>query len=318
MRVGILDGNNMAFKAFAAMKESRGGLLTNSVGVPTTVLFSLLRTLSDLSAKIKFDRIIVCWDITGSYYRREFFPLYKKHRKYIDMQDYFAELDACRDHLEQLGINQVIVKGIEADDLIGIIAHKLRPTHRVIIISDDKDFYQVVREGIKIWRPIVNQFKTCDDVIEEYGNNYAKLLPRIKAITGEDGDFIPGVQDIDEKNMKLIKCGLGEKTAMKILGKQRLYEAIHNWKDNPKSKKQWGPLLLAKENQIMKSWKLARIRVKIKQYKDWEQKLLENIEIKVLEEKKPSLKKVLRLKEFLEFKILNLVGVLKSLGVNPQ
>jgi 5'-3' exonuclease len=317
MRVGILDGNNICYKSYASFKESRGGLLTNSVGIPTTCLFSMFRTLLDLVVRIKLDRIIVCWDITGSYYRREFFPLYKKHRKYVDMQDYFAELDACRDHLEQLGINQVIVKGIEADDLIGIIAHKLRPTHRVIIISDDKDFYQVVREGIKIWRPIKNEFKTYDDVKEEFGME-PQHLPRIKALTGEDTDFIPGINDIDEKKMKIIKCGLGEKTAMKILGKQRLYEAIHNWKDNPKSKKQWGPLLLAKEKQIMKSWKLARIRVKIEQYKDWEQKLLENIETKVLEEKKPSLKKVLRLKEFLEFKTLNLVGVLKSLGVNPQ
>lgn len=319
MKIAIVDGNNLAFKAYASIKDSRGGLLKNSYGVPTTVIFSLIRTFADLAEKTSFDRIVLCWDITGSYYRRGIFKLYKKHRKYIDMKDYFEELDSAREHFGTFGFNQITAKGIEADDLIGYLAHTfVKQDHKVVVVSDDKDYYQIVKKDVKIWRPIKAEFKTYEDVVDEWDLKPFEI-PRAMAITGESGDFIPGVCGIDDKKMELIKCGLGDKTAVKIIkGRKSLTEAIEQWQDNPKAKRQWKPIMLEKKNMIFKSYKLARIRTKIKHYLDWEKELLKDVEVKALEEKKPKIKTVVRLKNYLEFKTINIVYILKKLGIKVQ
>jgi DNA polymerase-1 len=312
MKVAILDGNNMAFGIYSQFKESRGGLLKTSMGIPTTVIFGLLRTLDALVRKTEFDRIAICWDVTGSYYRRKLYPLYKKHRKYIDMKDYFAELDSARKYLEIFGINQCIARGIEADDVMGYLAWSLKEKgHRIVIISNDKDFYQVLKkESIKIYRPIMDQFKTERDVMEEFGVKPKQLI-RIKALTGEDGDFIPGCLDIDKENMKLIKCKFGEVAAKKVLaGKKNLADAIdtceiEKWKDRLKQKRE----------QILISYKLARVRTKEKMYDDWEKELLKGLVDKAVEQKEIKVKKIVRINNDLEIKLVNIPMVLRRLGV---
>lgn len=319
MKIAIVDGNNLAFKAYASFKESRQGLLFNSVGIPTTVLFSLLRTFSDLANKTSFDRIILCWDTSGSYYRRGIFKLYKKHRKYIDMKDYFEELDAARRHFDILGFNQAVAKGVEADDVIGFLAHSYRKQgHKIVIISDDKDFYQIIKKGIKIYRPCMEKFISTEEISDEYDFHPSRLA-MVKAITGEDGDFIPGACEVDEKNIKLIKCSLGEKTAIKILGNHKtISQAIEAWQDNPKSTRPFKEILVKRKNQILKSLKLARIRVKEKYYLDWEIPLLKELVAKSLEERTPKLRTVIRLKNDLEFKTVNMPYILKQMGIKLQ
>jgi DNA polymerase-1 len=312
MKVAILDGNNMAFAIWSQFKESRGGLLKTSMGIPTTVIFGLLRTLDALVKKTEFDRIAICWDISGSYYRRKLYPLYKKHRKYIDMKDYFAELDSARKYLEIFGINQCIAKGIEADDVMGYLAWSLKKQgHRIVIISNDKDFYQVLKkESIKIYRPIMDHFKTERDIIEESGVKPKQLI-RMKALMGEDSDFIPGCLDVDEVNIKLIKCQFGEVAAKKVLdGKKNLADAIDNcaiekWKDRLKTKRE----------QIMISYKLARIRTKEEMYEDWEKELLKGLVDKATQQNQIKVKKILRISNDLEIKSVNIPMVLRRLGI---
>lgn len=316
MKILIVDGNNLAYKSWSVMKDSRGGLLKTSFGIPTTVVFSMIRTFSSLVQKMNFDNIIICWDTSGSYYRREVWEHYKRNRVYVDMKDYFEELDYAREHFKQFGFRQCTLKGIEADDLIGYIAHKFRKEgHKIIIVSDDKDYYQVVRFGIKIYRPIVDKFITIDDVLEEIEINPHRL-PMVKALTGEDGDFIPGVNEVDLEHKKLVKCGLGPKTAMKIIeGRKSLSEAIEKWIDPAKTKKPWKEKLIEKRKMIMKSYKLARIRIKDAHYLDWELKLMNEKLPVLLKPRTVNLKEVVRLAEMLEFKSMNISYILRKLGV---
>jgi DNA polymerase-1 len=311
MKIAIIDGNNLSFKIFSAMKESRGGLLKSTMGVPTTVIFGMLRTLNFLAMKTSFDKVVICWDVSGSYYRKKLFKLYKAHRKYVDMKDYFEELDSARMYLRKLGINQAIAKGIEADDVIGFLSHKFVDMgHSAVIVSDDKDFFQVTKHCVKIYRPVKDEFINESEVFEQFGMK-PHLLPRIKAITGEDTDFIPGCCDINEKDKKLIKCGLGEKTAMKLLaGKKDLKDAIENcelekWKDKLKEKRK----------QIFLSYKLAKIRTKVDKYQDWERPLLYMAIEDAFEERKIKVRKVSRLINMLEIKAMNVPFILKRLGV---
>lgn len=311
MRIAIFDGNNSAYKVFQQFSQSRGGLLSNSFGVPTTITFGMLRTLNYITNKMNFDKTIICWDVTGSYYRRKLFPLYKKHRTYKDMQDYFKELDSARKYFETFGINQGIARGIEADDLIGFLARTFSDRKdKAFIISDDKDFYQVVSNRVKIYRPIVDQIISKSFVEGEFGMK-PSLLPRIKALTGEDTDFIPGCCDVDEKNMKLIKCKLGEKTALKLLaGKKNLKDAIENC-----SEEKWKEKLLSKRESIFMSYKLARIRTKLAQYEQWEVEELNKVLEKFNSDIEIEAKKAIRIRDDLELKTIDIIQTLKRLGV---
>lgn len=312
MRLSLIDGNNLAYKCYASFAESRGGLLKNSFGVPTTVVFGMMRTMNYITNKMNFDRSIICWDITGSYYRRKLFPLYKKHRKYKDMQDYFKELDSARKYFEIFGINQGIAKGIEADDLIGYLSKEFsRHDNEVVVISDDKDFYQIVSKKVKLYRPIIDQIINKAFIVGEFGMK-PYLLPKIKALTGEDTDFIPGCCDVDEKNMKLIKCKLGEKTAIKLLsGKKNLVDAIDNCTDE-----KWKPKLQSKRDSILMSYKLAKIRTKKKQYEDWEYPILDVVMKQFYDNREVEAKKVIRVRDDLELKTIDIIQTLKRLGVN--
>jgi 5'-3' exonuclease len=311
MKIAILDGNNIAFGIYSTFKESPRGLLRNSFGVPTTVIFGLLRTFSVLAEKTSFDRIVICWDVTGSKYRKKIFPLYKSHRKYVDMKDYFDELDSARLYIEKFGFNQLIAPGIEADDVIGYFSSFLvEKGNEVIIISDDKDFFQLVRKGIKIYRPIKDMFVTRRFVVDEFGVS-PKVLIKAKAITGEDTDFIPGVCDINVEEKKLIKCRLGIANALKILnGKKTLVEAIDTC-----SIDKWKNKLKEKREQILVSYKLARIRNKEKFYEDWELNLLKSLEPKALEERQVKIKEIVKLSNDLEIKAFSVPLVLRKIGI---
>lgn len=311
MKIAILDGNNIAFGIYSSFKESPRGLLRNSFGVPTTVIFGLLRTFSALAQKTSFDRIVICWDVTGSKYRKKIFPLYKSHRKYVDMKDYFGELDSARAYIEKFGFNQLIAPGIEADDVIGYFSSFLvKNGDEVIIISDDKDFFQLTRKGIKIYRPIKNEFVTKSFVMEEFGVK-PKILIKAKAITGEDTDFIPGICDINVEEKKLIKCGLGISNALKILnGKKTLTEAIDTC-----TMDRWKDKLKVKRNQILLSYKLARIRNKEKYYEDWELKILKSLEPKALEERRVKVKDIAKLANDLEIKAFSVPLTLRKIGI---
>jgi len=157
MKIALIDGNNLAYKAYSRFSESKTGLLKTSVGVPTTVIFSLLRMLNVLVERTKFDKCIICWDVSGSHYRKALYPEYKAHRKTKDMKEYYDELDSARNYLKQLGFVQAICKGVEADDVIGFLSeHLSKQKHKIVIISDDKDFYQLCKHRVKIYRPIVD------------------------------------------------------------------------------------------------------------------------------------------------------------------
>jgi len=317
VRIAIFDCNNLAFKSWSVMKETRGGLLKTSMGIPTTVIFGLLRSFNAIAEKSKgesFGRIVCCWDTSGSYYRKKIYPLYKSHRKYVDMKDYFEELDSARIYLKRFGINQIIAKGIEADDVIGYVAHSLAKLgHEVTVVSDDKDFLQLCRKNVKIFRPVKLEYITSSFVKQEFGMK-PRLIPRIKALTGEDTDFIPGICDVDEKNKKLIKVGFGEKAAMKLLENGRTLDQAIDSCDNER----WKERLIQKREMVHISYLLARIRTKLKWYEDWEKEILKDVIEKCLKQKIVKSKKIIRIANSLELKSIHVPTILRRLGVKIE
>jgi DNA polymerase-1 len=319
MKVVVIDGNNLAFRIYSSFSE-KGQPLTNSVGMPTTVIYGLLRSIDTFVKSREVDKMIVAWDVGGgNQWRRTIWPLYKKNRKYKDLGDYFKELDATRDYLEVLGIKQAAITGIEADDVVGWLANKFAAEgHSVIIYSDDKDYYQLLNSQVKIYRP-------CKDMIYSLRSFYAEhsMKPKqsilIDALCGQEGDFIPGACDVDQKKMKLKKFRFGAVKAIAALSdagfKLKVLKERLIAKQTPISE-QYRLQLLKNWKQVVKSKKLLRIRTQNEEYSADDLKRLEEMFNQVNMSDKVEVSNVVALVRNLELRTVDVVPILRKIGVN--
>lgn len=315
----IVDSNNLGFRLYAMFLKSRGGLLKNSVGIPTTVIYGFLRALEAFTRKIEVEKTILCWDIGGgSRYRKKIFPHYKANRDHKDLTEYFEELDSAREYLGVFGVPQAVGKGLEADDIVGWLAHNLTQNGcKAIILSDDCDYSQLVNKNISLYRPIKERVIGYKDVIEEYKCK-PHLIPRIWALTGQDKDNIPGACNLNEHGV-MQKYGFGPAKAYKLLEENNwnfhdVYDALNS--NVSGLREDFVQQLLDNWKQVKLSYKLARIRTKNIQYKDWELDLLEDLHKDIISDTSIKSSNVIQLADFLDFKSLNIIKTLRNLGVN--
>lgn len=316
-KILLIDANNIGYRSFIVMYENKK-LLTNNLGTPTTVIFGLLRVVSALVEKYSVDSCVMCWD-GGSKYRKKLFPHYKAHRGKPEWAEiYYKELDTTREYFEKLGIKQARIMGVECDDVIGYMTRKHTDAgDKVIIFSDDMDFFQLSRYGVKFYRPTKGELITKLEVEDKLGYP-PNLFTRMCALTGQQSDNIPGIGDLSKDNI-MQKVGLGVKTAYKMFCKpdggfyklKELLDAL------PQDNKFYG-MIKKNWNQVRMSYKLARIRTDDKEYEDWELDELVDIFSNNAMPTEVKRNKVDMINKFLDFKTVNLVKMLKGMGVNVR
>jgi DNA polymerase-1 len=174
-------------------------------GQPIGGVCGYLKTLQKLAREIKPDRIIVCWDgQDGSVRRRAQNKDYKEGRKplRLNWENHQTEEETLKNKLWQMGrlmeymnnmpICQLMYDAVEADDVISIVCNELKEQQKVIV-SSDKDFYQLVDDKTIIYRPTQNQLMNKKKIIEEFGihpNNFAIS----RAICGDNSDNLQGIK----------------------------------------------------------------------------------------------------------------------------
>ncbi len=201
----LIDGNSLAYRAFFALPES----IATSTGVPTNTIFGfasmLVKILTDYGPKAT----LVVWD-AGSSGRKEVYADYKAQR--TSRPDLLKEQWP---HLEPLvdafGYRNLAVEGYEADDVIASIVERARqsePPVPVMVVTGDRDAYQLVGDGVKIMttsRGITDtRVYDREGVLERYGIP-PELIPDFIGLKGDTSDNIPGVP------------GIGDKTAAELL-----------------------------------------------------------------------------------------------------
>jgi DNA polymerase I len=211
MTVLLVDANNVAMRSIHAM--ARSGLSAH--GVSTGPLLAFVNTLSKHIREEQPDRVAVCWDGGRSEHRVALDEQYKAHRLSMDPQDEenkHSVFALAKEFCSLAGLHHVERPGVEADDLIAYHWRTHRPLdEKVVILSSDKDFLQLLIEGQ------VEQVRlsssgtptdrwTADRVRTEMGCD-PKHLPYAMALAGDDADNVPGVPRF------------GMKTAVKTLAK---------------------------------------------------------------------------------------------------
>ena len=89
-----------------------------------------------------------------------------------------------------------MLEGVEADDLIGYTsASSIYKGWQKVIVSSDKDFFQLCDDETVVLRPIQKEVLNKNSILEKY-----KLHPSnfalARAIAGDKSDNLPGVQGV--------------------------------------------------------------------------------------------------------------------------
>jgi len=219
----LIDGNPLAWRS----SEIFRGLQTQS-GKRTGVVFGSLRNLEAAVSEYKPDSYYVVFDEGRCRWRREFFPDYKKVRDEkkkeksdFDFVSFYKELDEFKHFLRSLGVKTVSSRGVEADDLIGLLTDLLLKTEnsRVVIVGGDRDYWQLIDDRVTCYDPISKKEMSKESFIDRYDGLVPSQLTEIKALTGDSTDEIPGVGKI------------GEKTAVKLLLQYNSLENIFQEKN---------------------------------------------------------------------------------------
>lgn len=208
MRTFIIDLKNVAYRAYYAFNHPP---LKTSKGRLTSITFGVSSALNRIINEFEPNVIIFADDHKGKTFRHEMYPEYKANRNATD-QEFIHQLPDLMRMIKAYGIKVVSAEGFEADDVIGSLAVKYASDdNKVYIVSNDKDFFQLVSENILMCRPQSGGgYKIEGDMalLDKFGCLPHQFIDCL-AMMGDTADNVPGVKGIGEKTAAaLIKsCG---------------------------------------------------------------------------------------------------------------
>lgn len=190
----IVDGNLVARKSLYSVK------LNMSDGTPVGVIYGCLNTLLNISNRFEPEKIIWCWD--GSSQRRKAISAdYKANRVKGEDDQFFHQQCGITDNLlTMLGIDQARMLNEEADDVIGTLATKYSKDDKVMIVSNDYDFFQLVNDNIWMYwsRRDSDIIWNRQKIKDEFGIEPQQFID-VYSISGDPTDNIKGIGKVGEK-----------------------------------------------------------------------------------------------------------------------
>jgi len=148
----------------------------------------------------EYGEMVICCDSKNSW-RRDFFPYYKGNRKAsrekseLDWNELFRIMSVIREELdESFPYKVMLVDKCEADDIIGVIAHKYGTPlntggEKVLILSGDKDYVQLQHYAN------VDQYDPVGKKYVRKGSPEQYLAEQV--LRGDTGDGVPNILSPD-------------------------------------------------------------------------------------------------------------------------
>ncbi|WP_081813287.1 DNA polymerase I [Methylobacter tundripaludum] len=192
-RLILVDGSSFLFRAYHAIPP-----LTNASGEPTNAIYGVSNMLRKLIADYHSDYITVVFDAPGKTFRNELYDQYKAHRPPMP-DDLRVQIAPLHNLIRAMGLPLIIESGVEADDVLGVLAqHAEQQGYDVIISTGDKDMAQLVTEHIILENTMSNTRMDIQGVIDKFGVRPEQIIDYL-ALIGDTVDNIPGVPKVGPK-----------------------------------------------------------------------------------------------------------------------
>lgn len=211
----IIDGHNLLFRMFFglpnAVYDKNGKDIHGVIGFIGSVI-KTVKQEAPCHVCIVFDS-----EIKSERFLDE---NYKKNRMigFDEKNGPFSQLEEIIKCLELMQIDWIEKEGVEADDVIASVAKKAEQlVDEIVIISTDKDFFQLINNKIKVLVPrgkltITYDFKMVLEKFSIIPEKYVEYC----ALVGDKSDNILGIK------------GIGKITASKLLNKYDNIENLYN------------------------------------------------------------------------------------------
>src|SRR5215211_4155977 len=150
----LIDGSSQMYRAYhAPIRTTDGGLFRNAQGTPTNAVYIFVTMLRKLLNEHKPEYIAASFDLPGRTFRDDIATDYKANR--TPMPDELAEqIPMVHAACEALGVPILTSERYEADDVIGTLTTKAAAAgFDIAIVTMDKDFFQLVGDGIRVYNP---------------------------------------------------------------------------------------------------------------------------------------------------------------------
>jgi len=220
MKYLLIDGNNLACRCAFANQE-----LTSHDGTSTSVHYGFLNSLIALKEQYTNYQFLIVWDgkskrrireASAAVEQRLIASGYKENRDKENMPqpllDFHIQSPYLKKGLYQTGIPQIRLEDFEADDVIASYCKFLKD-HYVVIVTSDKDYFQLLDSHVEMWDGMKQKLFTADVFKKEYGIEPLQHVD-CGALMGDSGDNIFGVP------------GWGEKTALEAIQKHGTWQAV--------------------------------------------------------------------------------------------
>ena len=213
-KVLIVDGLNSFIRVFSAVP------LVNDDGEHIGGYIGFLRSIAAVIRQFKPTRCVIVFDGKGgSARRKKMHSGYKEgrsmttrfnRREDVGEQTLEEELLSMRtqmgklsEYLQCLPITLISIDNIEADDSIAYLTTEVfRPKNsEVIIMSDDKDFLQLVDDKTSVWRPVEKKYYTPKEVLDRFGIPSHNFI-HYKVFMGDGSDNIKGINGVGIKTLQ--------------------------------------------------------------------------------------------------------------------
>ena len=240
----IIDGSSLIHRAFFALPS-----FTNKKGVNTGAVYGLCNMLLKLLEEVKPSYMAVAFDKSRHSFRTEKFADYKGQRK-ATPPELKEQFPLAIELLTSMGIPTLEMDNYEADDLIGTLSATAPKEMKVIIVTGDRDEFQLIKENVHVYftKKGITQIGNYDEAA--FQKEYEGLSPRqiidLKGLMGDTSDNIPGVP------------GVGPKTALKLIKEYQSVEAVLDHAEEVKGKS-LKEKLITFMNQALLSKELATI-----------------------------------------------------------
>jgi DNA polymerase-1 len=200
----LLDISSFIFRAYYATMGRT--TMRTSAGEPTNAVFVVANMINKLKDEAKPEYLAVVYDSKEPSFRKEIYPEYKANRASLP-EDLIPQFGRIEELVKALELRSMRQSGVEADDLIAT-ATKLwcrsDASHRVVIVTSDKDLMQLVDDRVRIWDTMSGKIYGPPEVEEKFGVKPTQIRDYL-ALVGDSSDNIPGV------------AGIGPKTAADLL-----------------------------------------------------------------------------------------------------
>jgi len=251
----IVDAMNLFVRSYSAYPtmSAHGYQMGGCIG--------FLKTLRRIVFESQPKAVYICWEGGGSTKRRRLYSEYKMNRKPEKLNRFYEDdipdsddnkkyqIEALLHMTRCVPVCQLYVSDCEGDDLVAYLSRGPMRTEEKIIVSSDKDLYQLLDDHTRIYSLHKKTYVTKETVMEEF-RVQAKHFALAKALCGDSGDNVPGIKGVGFKTVAKLFPFLGIDEDVIL---QQVIDFAHAHIDeSPKFER-----IVEQEEDVRRNWRLV-------------------------------------------------------------